>query len=281
MSSVPKSAGELTRLRDAVGVACGAGGGALPFGIETMDARLTGGGLMLGGLHELSSATPTLTDDAAATLFAVGIAARAAARSSRRVLWALTRFDLYAPGLEQAGLNPGTLLFVEVREDKDVLAVMEDGLRHGGLAAVVGEVKRADMVATRRLQLAAMTGNTPALLSRRWRRQGQADIHPQAAQAVHRGRQPKLSRVCGALRRNARLTGHPKAGEEAAALHARRAGAAERKAQAQGITAFDVSIPQRPAERGHFERSLSAPLVNTRTILGLLQHAGDPRFGKL
>ncbi len=26
---------------------------------------------------------------------------------------------------------------------------MEDGLRHGGLAAVVGEVKRADMVATR------------------------------------------------------------------------------------------------------------------------------------
>ncbi|MEJ7317026.1 hypothetical protein, partial [Staphylococcus epidermidis] len=77
---------------------------------------------------------------------------------------ALTRFDLYAPGLEQAGLNPATLLFVEVREDKDVLAVMEDGLRHGGLAAVVGEVKRANMVATRRLQLAAMTGNTPALL---------------------------------------------------------------------------------------------------------------------
>ncbi|MEN2747303.1 protein ImuA [Sphingomonas sp. T9W2] len=147
-------------------------GEVLPFGIAAMDARLTSGGLAVGGLHELTSATPTLTDDAAATLFAVGIAARAAARSGRRVLWALTRFDLYAPGLEQAGLNPATLLFVEVREDKDVLAVMEDGLRHGGLAAVVGEVKRANMVATRRLQLAAMTGNTPALLSRRWRRQG-------------------------------------------------------------------------------------------------------------
>ena len=53
-----------------------------------------------------------------------------------------------------------------------MLAVMEDGLRHGGLAAVVGEVKRADMVATRRLQLAAMSGGTPALLARRWRKAG-------------------------------------------------------------------------------------------------------------
>lgn len=143
----------------------------LPFGIEAMDGRLAAGGLALNGLHEVSPASSTLSDDAAATLFAVGIAARAAAGRGRRVLWAVTRFDLYAPGLEQAGLDPATLLFVEVREDKDVLAVMEDALRHGGLAAVVGEVKRADMVASRRLQLAAMTGATPALLSRRWRRQ--------------------------------------------------------------------------------------------------------------
>ncbi|MFS0772984.1 ImuA family protein [Sphingomonas sp. 1P08PE] len=150
----------------------GADTAVLPFGIDALDDRLAEGGLVLGGLHEVSAATPTLSDDAAATLFSVGIAARAAAGSGRRVLWALTRFDLYAPGLEQAGLDPATLLFVEAKEDKDVLAVMEDGLRHGGLAAVVGEVKRADMVATRRLQLAAMSGGTPALLARRWRKAG-------------------------------------------------------------------------------------------------------------
>jgi protein ImuA len=148
----------------------GAETAVLTFGIDALDERLAEGGLVLSGLHEVSAATPTLTDDAAATLFSVGIAARAAAGSGRRVLWALTRFDLYAPGLEQAGLDPATLLFVEAKDDKDVLAVMEDGLRHGGLAAVVGEVKRADMVATRRLQLAAMSGGTPALLSRRWRK---------------------------------------------------------------------------------------------------------------
>ncbi|MET3438069.1 protein ImuA [Sphingomonas sp. 1185] len=162
----------LSLLRESIGDSRPGKSTVLPFGIDAIDGRLADGGLMLGGLHEVSPATATLSDDAAATLFTVGIAARAAAQSRRRVLWALTRFDLYAPGLEQAGLDPATLLFVEAREDKEVLAVMEDGLRHGGLAAVVGEVKRADMVATRRLQLAAMTGGTPALLARRWRKVG-------------------------------------------------------------------------------------------------------------
>ncbi len=160
----------LTLLRESVDDSRASDTGVLPFGVGAIDARMAAGGLSRSGLHEVSAMTPTLGDDAAATLFTVGIAARAAACSGRRVLWALTRFDLYAPGLEQAGLDPATLLFVETREDKEVLAVMEDGLRHGGLAAVVGEVKRADMVATRRLQLAAMTGGTPALLARRWRK---------------------------------------------------------------------------------------------------------------
>lgn len=162
----------IARLREGAGASCAHDQGILPFGIGEMDSRLAAGGLALGGLHEVSPASSTLTDDAAATLFSVGIAARAAAACARRVLWVVTRFDLYAPGLEQAGLDPSTVLFAEVREDRDVLAVMEDGLRHGGLAAVVGEVKRADMVATRRLQLAAMTGRIPALLARRWRKAG-------------------------------------------------------------------------------------------------------------
>jgi protein ImuA len=54
-----------------------------------------------------------------------------------------------------------------------VLAVMEEGLRHGGLAAVIGEVGRAAMASTRRLQLAAEESGTMALMLRRWRRSGE------------------------------------------------------------------------------------------------------------
>jgi protein ImuA len=141
----------------------------LPFGVGELDARLAGGGLADAGVHEAAGATGGYSDDAAATLFLAGIAARRAERRGT-VLWVVARRDLFAPGLAQAGLNPGKLLVAETGRDADVLAVMEEGLRHGALAAVVGEVGRAGLTETRRLQLAAEEGGTMALLLRRWRK---------------------------------------------------------------------------------------------------------------
>ncbi|HYZ48350.1 MAG TPA: protein ImuA, partial [Sphingomonas sp.] len=124
------------------------------------------------------------SDDAAATLFLAGIAGRrAGARGT--VLWAMARRDLFAPGLAQAGLPPDRLLVAEAGRDADVLAVMEEGLRHGALAAVVGEVVRAGLTETRRLQLAAEEGGTMALLLRRWR---QGDPLDQPSTALTRWR---------------------------------------------------------------------------------------------
>jgi protein ImuA len=142
----------------------------LPFGLESIDRRLAGGGLCMAALHEICGAAPHLTDDAAATLFLAGIAARQAMAKGGTVLWALKRPDLFAPGLALAGLPPASVLYAECGTDEDVLAVMEEGLRHRGLAAVVGEVGRVAMASTRRLQLAAEEGETPALMLKRWRR---------------------------------------------------------------------------------------------------------------
>ena len=144
----------------------------LPFGVEAMDRRLAGGGLAVPALHEVAGASAALPDDAAATLFLAGIAARLGGGDGT-VLWALSRRDLFAPGLAQAGLGPARVLYAECRGDEEVLAVMEEGLRHRGLAAVVGEVGRAAITSTRRLQLAAEEGATAALMLRRWRRAGE------------------------------------------------------------------------------------------------------------
>jgi protein ImuA len=151
--------------------AAGGGGPCLPFGIAELDERLAGGGLALG-LHEAAPATPLPSDEAAATLFTAALAARFAnARGAGgQVLWALTRRDLFAPGLALAGLTPDRLLYAECRNDEEVLAVMEEGARHGGLAAMVGEVGRMAMASARRLQLAAEEGGGAALLLRRWRK---------------------------------------------------------------------------------------------------------------
>jgi protein ImuA len=160
----------------------------LPFGIEAVDARLAGGGLARAALHEIAGAKAGLADEAAACLFIAGLAARQAnkaeADSKGTVLWALKRRDLFAPGLAQAGLALDRLIYAECGCDEDVLAVMEEGLRHGGLAAVVGEIGRAAMASTRRLQLAAEAGGTIALMLRRWRRNGEDPLGLPSAAAT-------------------------------------------------------------------------------------------------
>jgi protein ImuA len=161
----------------------GEGRDCLPFGIDAVDSRLAGGGLAVAALHEAAGERPGLNDEAAATLFLASIAAR----RPGIVLWALARRDLFAPGLAGAGLAPDRILYAECGRDEDVLAVMEEGLRHGGLAAVVGEVGRALMPATRRLQLAAEEGGTPALMLRRRRGGGEDPLAPASA-AVTRWR---------------------------------------------------------------------------------------------
>ena len=162
-------ADSLAALRAQLAQAQSQRGPVLAFGVEALDSRLAGHCLDAAGLHEVAGATASLNDDAAATLFAAGIAARFASRPNFNVFWALSRFDLYAPALEQVGLGPDRIFYAEGRKDADVLALAEDALRFGSLACVIAEVKAADQTATRRLQLAASDGKTPMLLYRRHR----------------------------------------------------------------------------------------------------------------
>jgi protein ImuA len=144
--------------------------GVLPFGVEAVDQRLPGGGLVLGALHEVAGGGDGAVDGAASALFAAGIAAR----TKGKVLWCVSRTDLFAPALHQAGLSPDRLVYFEAGDEKTVLGAFEEALRHGGLGAVVGEVSRLSMTASRRLQLCAEETGTLAIAVRRWRRQAEA-----------------------------------------------------------------------------------------------------------
>ncbi|WP_202900665.1 ImuA family protein [Sphingomonas phyllosphaerae] len=135
----------------------------MPFGVPDIDTRLTDGGLRLDALHEIAAATPSLRDDAAATLFVAGIAARAWGP----ILWVVRRRDLFAPALAQSGLLSKRVIHAEADDDAGVLALMEEGLRHPALGAVIGEVRRASPAATKRVQLSAARGRTVALLLKR------------------------------------------------------------------------------------------------------------------
>ena len=127
-------------LRASLGQSCAGQTAPLPFGLPEMDDRLADQGLHGAGLHEIAAASATLNDDAAATLFAAGIAARFAASKKAEIFWALSRFDLYAPGLEQVGLGPDRIFYAQGLKDSAVLAMAEDALRDGSLACVIAEV---------------------------------------------------------------------------------------------------------------------------------------------
>ena len=141
----------------------------LPFGVPEIDQRLPGGGIVRGALHEGAGGGSGTVDGSAASLFAAGIAAR----SKGKILWCLTRPDLFAPALSQA-LHPDRVVYCEGDKEEDVLASMEEGLSFGGLGAVVGELVRLPMTASRRLHLAAERTGTIGLVVRRWRRQTEA-----------------------------------------------------------------------------------------------------------
>ena len=137
---------------------------ALPFEVAEVDAHVPGGGLALGHFHEVIEGGAASEYAGLATLFAAGIAARL----TGPVLWCLRGRDLFAPALARIGLDHNRVIYCETWKDGDVLPAMEEGLKCKSLAAVVGEVTRLSLNASRRLQLCAGQSGVTALVIRRW-----------------------------------------------------------------------------------------------------------------
>jgi len=135
-----------------------------------LDAAL-GGGLSCDGLHEIAPAA--VADGAAATGFALGLAARRLGVRGATGLVVGEEFAardlgaLYGPGLVAHGLDLDRLVFVRAPDAPSALGAMEEALRSGAPAFVLGEIWRLkvyDLSASRRLLLAARGGATPAFL---------------------------------------------------------------------------------------------------------------------
>jgi protein ImuA len=151
---------------------------ALPFGIAALDDPWPDGGLPLGTLHEAGGGTSSPGAFAAASAFLASVAGRL----KKTVLWCARGAYLYPPGLAHVGLDPARLIIARPRKDTETLAAMEEGLRCSALGAVIGEVERLDLTASRRLALACEKSGVTALVLRKpsERRPG-ADVEAIAA----------------------------------------------------------------------------------------------------
>ena len=156
------------RIRRMEGIGGADGSRFLPLGVPAVDQALPDGGLPLGCLHEVVGENDPF--NSVATGFSAAILARISeqheASHQGRMIWITRGDDLYAPGIAAYGLKPERLIVVRARRDADILWAMEEALRCRTLGAVLGEIGDIDMVASRRLQLAAEASGVTGLLLR-------------------------------------------------------------------------------------------------------------------
>src|SRR5689334_13203512 len=145
--------------------------GRIALGHDVADAALQGG-LAKGALHEVFAEGGR--HGAAATGFIAGLTARVTAR--RPLVWVRQDFceieagSLSMHGLAELGLDPRCVVTVRVFDVESALRTTADALACDALGAVVlevwGEVQQLDLVASRKLTLAAQASGVTALLLR-------------------------------------------------------------------------------------------------------------------
>lgn len=175
-----------TTYRDRPGGSIPQDGRLQPFGVGRLDAML-GGGLALGGLHEVRTAE-SRDGPCAAGFLAALMASRdgpaagdAGARPSTHsfdgaIVWISEADrrreagDLYPPGLVALGLDPDRIIRIAAPRTADALWTFEAALACRGVAFAVCEVRRQarclDLTATRRLALRAQGSGATGLLLR-------------------------------------------------------------------------------------------------------------------
>src|SRR6202166_4561614 len=141
------------------------------FGHADADATLQGG-LALGAMHEVFADSGR--QSATATGFVAGLVGRVSAR--RPLVWIRQDFAeiesgaLSMNGLAELGLDPRLLVTVRAADVETALRTAADALACDALGAVVlevwGETRQLDLVASRKLTLAAQASGVTGLLLR-------------------------------------------------------------------------------------------------------------------
>jgi protein ImuA len=154
------------------------------LGDATLDGWIGPDGLETGAVHEIkpgmaSSRLPHAGSWAAASAsacrFALALAARRIAtapevRADAPILLCIGSRQIaelgvpYGPGFQCLGLDPARVIVVEPARPPDALWAIEEGLKSGAVALVLGLVDAVELTPARRLALASAGSETPCLL---------------------------------------------------------------------------------------------------------------------
>ncbi|MEP6749339.1 MAG: Error-prone repair protein ImuA [Bacteroidota bacterium] len=116
-----------------------------------------------GAIHEFIT---TEKEHAAATSGFIGGLLSGLMKAGKACVWISRSRTLFPPSLKNFGVEPHQIIFIDVKNEKDMLWAMEESLKCEGLAAVIGEISEINFTTSRRLQLAVEKSRVTGLLLR-------------------------------------------------------------------------------------------------------------------
>lgn len=116
-----------------------------------MQHAFPNGSFPLGAIHEFLF--ENLEGAAASCGFIAGLMSPVLSNGGV-IFWIGPRRTIFPPAFASFGICPDRIVFIDVRQEKDVLWCLEEVLKCPAVTAVVGEVSGISFTASRRLQLA-------------------------------------------------------------------------------------------------------------------------------
>ena len=138
-------------------------GEPLDSGLGPMNRAFPQGSFPLGAIHEFISDGP---ESAAATAGFISALVSSLMKKGGAAIWIGSSGKIFPPALQQFGIEPAQIVFIDLHKEKDLLWAVEEALKCHGLAAVVAELPSLSFTVSRRFQLAVEQSQVTGFIHR-------------------------------------------------------------------------------------------------------------------
>jgi protein ImuA len=132
------------------------------IGFRPIELAFPNGIFPIGCTHEFLTAP----QNAAATNGFIAALLGKLLQMGGAAIWISASRTLFPPALHPFGIDPGKIIFIDLKKEKDILYTIEEALKCSQLTAVIGEINQLTFKESRRLQLAAEQSRVTGFLIR-------------------------------------------------------------------------------------------------------------------
>lgn len=134
------------------------------IGFAPIEAAFPNQAFPVGCMHEFSYLS---SEDGAATSGFLSFLLSKFMQLAGVSLWISASRTLFPPSLKIFGIEPQQMIFIDLKNERDVLWAMEESLKCKNLTAVIGEIKDIGFKESRRLQLTAEKSRVTGFILRK------------------------------------------------------------------------------------------------------------------